>query len=380
MEISEDQTSLHTERGQTDTSLHTERGKTDDSFTDHRKQNESETNRRVQDGRDGADKARARSRAQSDSWLSADPSLKAQRARDDANMKTERALVDAALEFERDTNGFEALKFLERERLETDKNLHRERAHSDIQATATSSRLNREVLSHIETKAALTSRDELLAIVSHDLRNPIGAVVSFAQLLLEKHPSNSGQTGHWLEIVKRNAETALRLITDILDMERFAEGKLQMDFAPCDVDALISESIELLQHLAGERNIELCVSTPLAGSSVSCDRDRILQVLGNLIGNAIKFTPPGGTITVGTEQLKDELRVSVKDTGPGIPEDQQEKIFGRYTQIAQKDRRGLGLGLHIAAMLIDAHQGKIGVISALGNGSDFRFTLPLTRR
>jgi signal transduction histidine kinase len=378
MEISNDQTSLDTERGQTDTSLHTERGKTDDSFADHRKQTESETNRRVRDGRDGADEARTRSRAQSDSRLSAGPTLQAQRARDDANMKTERALVDAALDVEREQNGLEAEKFLERERKETDKNLHRERAHSDIQATATSSRLNHEVLAHIATRAELTSRDELLAIVSHDLRNPIGAVLSFSELLLEKHPANAAETGRFAAVIKRNAETALRLITDILDIERFAEGKLQMEFAPCDIDALISESVELLHHLASERNIELRAAAPLGGSPLSCDRDRILQVLGNLIGNAIKFTNPGGTITVGAEQLKNELRVSVKDTGPGIPYDEQQKIFERYTQIGKQDRRGLGLGLHIAAIMIEAHQGKIGVISEPGHGADFRFTLPLT--
>ena len=388
--------SLLEERGQTDTSLVTERGKTDNSFADHRKQTESETDRRVKSDRQGADDVRAQNRLNADATtdlgrsgrtktqknrteteISQDNSLIAQRERDDAAVDSERNLMDEALVHERGLNDVESIKFLDRERKETDKSLQRERVHTDQEYLVSKNRLNIEQTSHLATKAALTSRDEFLAIVSHDLRNPIGAILSYAELLLEEKDLSSDDVKCWTQVIRRNAKTSLRLINDILDMERFAEGKLVLKFAPRDINTLVRESVESLVHVALERKINVTVGVREEGPLSNCDRDRIGQVLANLIGNAIKFTPEGGAVCVTTKFKNNEFQVLVTDTGPGIPDNKREKIFGRYTQLGNKDREGLGLGLFISAMLVEAHGGKIGVANSSENGSTFCFTVPI---
>jgi signal transduction histidine kinase len=390
--------STNDERGQTDTSLVSERGKTDDSFAGHRRQTELETDRRVQHDRQGADIARAQSRESTDATtdlgragrskfqknrtndeMTADNTLHDQRVRDDAAVTSERSLMDAALVSERAHNDVESARFLQRERKEADRNLLRERTRTDSEALLSSNLLTSELSSHKATKLALTSRDEFLAIVSHDLRNPIGAILSYADLLLEEFPRTNNEARSWAEVIKRNAETSLRLISDILDMERFAEGKLNMKFAARDIDALIRETIESFLHIAAEKKITLHMTPSENHRLVSCDRDRIGQVLANLIGNALKFTPANGTITVESSQTANEAKVSVTDTGAGIPNEQKKRIFDRYTQLGNKDRQGLGLGLYISNMLVDAHQGKISVISAKGKGSVFSFIIPIKR-
>ncbi len=111
-------------------------------------------------------------------------------------------------------------------------------------------------------------------------------------------------------------------------------------------------------------------------SLINCDRDRVAQILSNLIGNALKFTPEGSSITVATEESSVEIKVSISDTGPGIPEDQKNHIFERFAQIGNKNRTGLGLGLYISKTLVESHGGTIWVTSAVGKGSTFYFTLP----
>jgi signal transduction histidine kinase len=388
-------TTLHDERGQTDTSLVSERGKTDDSFAEHRKQNELDTDMQIEADRQDADDTRSENRKSADATtvsgrsgrtkanqnrtkveVSADSTLNTQRQRDDEAVNFERNLMDAALVRERERNDAEANKFFVREREETDKNLLRERKHTDSEALRSSNLLSSEVSLHQATKAALTSRDEFLAIVSHDLRNPIGAILSYSELLLEDAPRTAEEGKQWAEVIKRNAQTSLRLISDILDMERFAEGKLQLTLVPQDMNQLIQEAIETFSHAASERNISLkCIPSP-TNRPVLCDRDRIFQVLGNLIGNAIKFTPENGQITIETNETENELQVSVKDNGIGIPKDKINRIFERYAQLENKSRQGLGLGLYISSMLVEAHHGKLGVESTPGRGTTFTFSIP----
>jgi signal transduction histidine kinase len=396
MKTTREATSLSDERGQTDISLVTERGKTDDSLAEHRKQTESDTDKQIKTDRQYADEARAQIREDIDAKtvsgrsgrtkakenrttveISADNTLLNQRERDDAAVDFERNLMDAALVRERDLNDTEATKFFEREREETDKNLLRERERTDFEALLSSNLLMSEVLLHKETKAALTSRDEFLAIVSHDLRNPIGTIFSYSELLLGDFPRTEDKIKKWVEVIKRNAQTSLRLISDILDMERFAEGKLQLEFAMYSIDELIKETIESFSHAASERKISLRSVRSKTNKLITCDRDRIAQVLGNLIGNAIKFTPQNGLITVETYEGEHELQVSVSDNGIGIADDQKKRIFERYAQIENKDRRGLGLGLYISKMLVEAHHGQLRVASIQGKGTRFTFTIPL---
>ena len=397
-------TALLKERELTDESLVNERDRTDQSLVDLKDQTERETDQRVKGDRQEVDNAKAQHRTETDNEMdvvlreagsdsaqknsirqgedAVENRLHEQRQSDDEAVGTERTLMDAAIREERVQKDILLNKSLSKERGETDENLSRERQGTDSQAQRHSELLAHEQSLHSQTKADLTTRDEFLAIVSHDLRNPIGTIVSFANLLLRDSSSAQidAQTKKWVEVINRNAKTSLRLIGDILDMERFAEGKLELQVAQFDIQDLIEESVESFSRVAAENHILLRALPSANISAVGvCDRDRIAQVLSNLIGNALKFTPSGGSVTLRVQQTEDELNVSVSDTGPGIPIEQQRRIFDRFAQITNKDRRGLGLGLYISKMLIEAHQGQLRVVSTPGAGSNFSFTLPKQR-
>jgi signal transduction histidine kinase len=392
--------SLSNKREQTDGSLVNERERTDESLGDLRNQTERETDDKVRSDRQETDDAKAHHRTETDNEMDAvlreggnDGSLRKnkiqeqhavedrlheQRQSDDEAVGTERLLMDTSIREERAQKDILLNKLLQKERGKTDENLLRERQRTDAEARCHSELLANEQLLHSKAKAALTTRDEFLAIVSHDLRHPICTIVSCTNLLMDDE--YSGQMGDqarkWVEAIKRNAETSLRLISDLLDMERFVEGKLELHLAPCDIQGVVDESVVSFIHLAAENQILLRV-IPSDMSAVGIgDHDRIAQVLSNLIGNALKFTPAGGSVILRVQQTEKDLYVSVSDTGPGIPIEQQRRIFDRFAQITNKDRRGLGLGLYISKMLIEAHHGKLWVVSAPGSGSNFCFTLP----
>jgi signal transduction histidine kinase len=302
--------------------------------------------------------------------------LKDQRSLDDAAVASERSNIDSMLDLERTIKESNVGTFLQHERRETDKNLNRERSHTDSNTQVSQEQLVAERTSHTATKAILTTNDEFLAIVSHDLRDPIGAILSYSDLILDEEPLTIEKAKNWTAVIKRNAQTSLRLISDIVDMERFAEGRLHLDFAACEISALVTNTVESFINAAIERKISLR-ALPSKQYSVNCDSDRIAQVLANLIGNALKFTPDSGAVTVAVEEDKSSVQISIKDTGAGVPLEQQKRIFERYTQLGNHDRRGLGLGLYISTMIVEAHQGKLGVNSVPGEGSTFYFSLPV---
>jgi signal transduction histidine kinase len=393
-------TLLH-ERELTDESLVVERDKTDQSLGGLKGQTERETDEKLRGARQEADDDKAQHRTETDSKIDAvlreagsngfhkdnmiqeqhavANRLLQQRKSDDDAIGTERVLEDTAIREDRAQKESLLNELLHKERGITDENLLRERQRTDSVAKRASELLAHEQSLHAQTKDALTTRDEFLAIVSHDLRNPIGTIVSFANLLLDD--SSSAQMGDkakkWVEVISRNAKTSLRLIADILDMERFAEGKLELQMAQFDMQDLIEESVESFSSAAAEHRISLRALPSGNSSSLFIgDRDRIEQVLSNLIGNALKFTPAGGSVTLSLQETENELNVSVSDTGPGIPIEQQRRVFDRFAQIENKDRSGLGLGLYISRMLIEAHQGQLRVVSTPGAGSNFSFTLP----
>ena len=160
-------------------------------------------------------------------------------------------------------------------------------------------------------------------------------------------------------------------------MERFAEGKLHLHKSDQNIDMIIQNCIENFSHLALEKKIQLHQSPCEAVTKIPCDPDRILQVLSNLLGNALKFTPENGSVVLKIKKFETEILISVSDTGPGISEGQKNRIFDRYAQLQNKDRRGLGLGLYISKMLVEAHGGKLWVSSSPGKGSTFSFTVPV---
>lgn len=383
---------LMKERQKTDDSLTVERGKVDESFETYQDKAESVTDKAVSANRLEADNARIERRSGADAALDSAKStitekknndadqlrVLNERKSEDAAIKRERAKNDLATELERCEKERLLNKLVSIERETTDKNLFGERAKTDREAEVAAKLLTAEQAAHLNTKSALTTREEFVAIVSHDLRNPIGTILSSTEILLEDISLN--KTGHdakrWIDIIKRNAETALRLISDILDMERIVEGKLMIQSAPHQIGDLIREAVESHAHAASEKLITLKASSTSFEGFVDCDRDRVAQILSNLISNALKFTPESGAVTVSVEDEGKEVKVSVRDTGPGIPEEQKNRIFDRFTQIGNRSRTGLGLGLYISKTLVESHQSKIWVESVNGKGSIFCFTLP----
>ena len=230
-----------------------------------------------------------------------------------------------------------------------------------------------------EATQATRARDEMLSVVAHDLRNPLNTIFMGSSAMIEDIAEPDSSLGKYARIVKRAAERMNRLIQDLLDIRRTESGTLSIEVRDESVAALINEAMEMLQPLATAASLELRSEIDEKVTTVSADTARLLQVLSNLVGNAIKFTPRGGVITVRIEPLGDEVRFAVRDTGPGIAPDQVPHIFGRFWQANRKDRRGIGLGLAIAKGIVEVHGGRIWVESTLGAGSTFYFTIPVAQ-
>lgn len=218
---------------------------------------------------------------------------------------------------------------------------------------------------------------EVLAIVSHDLRTPL-STISLGTTLLEDASQPEESKTQVIEIIKRAADRMDRMIKDLQEVGRLETGRtLRIDARRVELSALLSEACEALHVQAGLRHHEVVCDLPELPLAVCVDPDRICQVLGNLIGNAIKFTPRGGRITLTARQDGLDVRVSVTDEGPGIPEADLPSVFEPYWQAKGTARLGAGIGLKIAKGLVEAHGGKIWVESTLGVGTTFSFTLPV---
>lgn len=368
------------ERKKTDESLINERVKTDVSINRAREKTEVQTDQSVQIERTASDitTLATRKEADVDRNLEGGAATTVKEERRDADKATERerTQVDALIEKEREEKNASDHKLLEKERVQTDHNLQEERVRSDSKEQITSRLLSQEIAQHLKTKVSLTSRDELLAIVSHDLRNPLGAISSWVELFMEDGKKLEEEFSNGLELIKRNADTALRLINDLLDMEIIAAGKFVMKPEAHRIDKILHEAVQNSEHFAKTKKIQLAVNAD-SSLEVVVDHDRIRQVLSNLISNAVKFTPDGGSIFLSATKSGSEVEVAVRDTGIGIPAEKQQVIFERFTQLGNKDRHGLGLGLYISKLLVEAHNGRIWVESSPGEGSTFKFTLPL---
>jgi signal transduction histidine kinase len=264
------------------------------------------------------------------------------------------------------------------ERSRTDAATEVGRSHHQASAKSSADLLSQEQESHRKTRTDLTTREEFLAIVSHDLRNPLNHISMAAQALSEE--VEPVEVKEIAASIKRSTGEMLRLIEDLLDLERIALGKLVLHYEKHDICEIIKEAVWDFKKDAAAKEITL-IANPEAGcEDVICDRGRVQQVLSNLIGNALKFTPAGGRITVSCARTGPEskdVQVSVSDTGAGIAAEKVESIFERFSQINSQDRRGIGLGLYIAKMMIEEHPGRIWVESTLGEGSTFHFTLPV---
>jgi PAS domain S-box-containing protein len=223
-------------------------------------------------------------------------------------------------------------------------------------------------------KKAIEARDDVLGIVAHDLRNPLGAILMSAALL-ERPGVQPERLTKSAKLIERAASRMNRLIDDLLDVTRIEGGRLTMRLAWVSMEELLSECVESQKPIASSTSIDLRLARPKDLPDTICvDRDRVLQIFENLIGNAIKFTPPGGAITVAGERRASDVVFSVKDTGSGISAEDLPHVYDRFWQ-ARHGRRGTGLGLAIVKGIVEAHGGRAWVESVPGRGSTFFFTI-----
>jgi PAS domain S-box-containing protein len=221
-------------------------------------------------------------------------------------------------------------------------------------------------------------RDEVLGVVSHDLRNPLSVVRMCVSTLLESPAPSDTAVRELLGEMVNSVDWMERLIQDLLDVASIEAGRLRLDRQVVAADKLFDEAVVLAHSLGDRAGLRVTAERPGALPKVLADRDRILQVLANLISNAVKFTPRDGSIVVKAEATPRHIRFWVCDDGPGIPAEELERLFDRYWQSQQLGRRGgTGLGLAIAHGIVDAHGGEIHAESELGAGSRFSFTVPV---
>jgi PAS domain S-box-containing protein len=225
-------------------------------------------------------------------------------------------------------------------------------------------------------KHALRARDEVLGVVAHDLRNPLSAIAMSVDLIDDVGLSETQRRTN-LEAILSSVDQMDHLIQDLLDITRIEAGRLRIDTEPLPLKPVLGEARALVERRAATQGLE--VGSEVIGSlpPVLADRQRILQILSNLLGNAVKFTPAGGRITLRAETRGGEALVSVSDTGCGIRAEDLPHLFDRFWQARGPQRDGAGLGLAIAKGLVEAHGGTIWAESEVGVGSTFSFTLPL---
>ena len=228
-----------------------------------------------------------------------------------------------------------------------------------------------------QSREAARIRDEVLRVVAHDLRNPLNTISLAAGFIREGWGSQLETQGNdKIALIERSIEQADHLIEDLLDVARMEGGQFFVESCPTEARALVLEAIELHESLAEQHKIQVRCEMPDERIYVQADRQRMLQVFSNLIGNALKFSPDGSEVVLRADRDHDKLRFEIQDHGPGIQEADFEKLFDPFWQ-ARKGTGGAGLGLAISKAIVKAHGGKIWLESTVGRGSTFFFTLPL---
>jgi signal transduction histidine kinase len=239
--------------------------------------------------------------------------------------------------------------------------------------------LDRERDARATAEGAVRARDEVLRVVSHDLGNSLSAVQVIAGVLLRSlPPEGQSQPGirQKIESVQQLAAQMQRLRQDLLDVTMIEAGRLSIHRDRIAPQVLIESTAERYAPAAAEKSISLVVRAGEDLPYLQADEGRLLQVLANLVGNAIKFTPAGGSITLGAERCEDGVRFDVADTGPGVPAQHLAHVFDRFWTTRMHNPHGAGLGLAISKGIVEAHDGRIWVESEEGAGTTFRFVLP----
>jgi signal transduction histidine kinase len=353
------------ERSETDESLRLERQRADLAISAGKAAAEQDADVVVARAREHADEILDSARDTADEVIEqggpraqARAALDVAREREDEAVREERAAADESVRRERAENKQLLARLLPLERDKTDRRLLTERARADED---------------------LANRDDFMNMVSHDLRSLLGGIVMSASLLAERGPEAGGdETAAEAARIQRYAARMNRLIGDLTDVASIDAGKLSMRPTPGDLAGVMAEAVATFQAAAEAKGVSLRVDPAGGRLPARFDGDRMLQVLINLVSNAIKFTPAGGRVTLRGERRGDQLRVAVVDSGAGIPDHLREAVFERFWQVTSNDRRGLGLGLYISRCIVEAHGGSIAIETTSGDGSTFVVTVPAT--
>jgi PAS domain S-box-containing protein len=250
----------------------------------------------------------------------------------------------------------------------------RKQAERDREALLSQAQLQNERLRELDRM-----KDEFVALVSHELRTPLTSIRGYLELLLDEAAALAPAHLDWLSVIDRNSERLLCLVEDLLLKAQVSAGKVSLTLQEVDLTPVVEQSVETGAPVAVARGIALTCSTePLP--SVAADPVRIGQVIDNLVSNALKFTPAGGRVEVRASSLGTRVRIEISDTGAGIPDDEQERLFERFYRTSQAQVAavpGVGLGLSIAKAIVEAHGGRISCRSTAGVGTTFAIELPL---
>jgi len=224
------------------------------------------------------------------------------------------------------------------------------------------------------------SREEVLGVVSHDLRNPLSAIVMCARTLEENPPADESGRRSLVTTIRESAAWTNHLIQDLVDVSSLEQGQLSIERRPVDPAQLVLQTRHMFEMEVVQHQIELRQEVPTNLPLISADSTRVIQVLSNLLRNAIKFTPNGGRITVSVRAEHMDVVFAVRDSGPGVAPENRGRVFDRYWQSSQGARaRGTGLGLSIAKGIAEAHGGRIWLESSPGSGATFSFSIPVVR-
>ena len=222
---------------------------------------------------------------------------------------------------------------------------------------------------YAQARAAIRARDDMIAVVSHDLRSPLQSISSAATLL--EFENRGGSANRSLEAIKLATSQMDRLLQDLLDLSLIDAGQLTVTRELTDAATLLDDARTMFEPLAGEKSVRLECNIDPGLPQIRVDRNRMQQVLANLLGNALKFVPAGGKIVLSANLHADSVRIAVSDTGPGIAEHDIGRVFDRFWRADRRKERGIGLGLTVAQGIVQAHGGEIGVESRKGEGSTF---------
>jgi signal transduction histidine kinase len=352
------------ERVDTDESLQNERAKTDEELRQRRADIEEDADEVVSEARQRATEVLRTARERSDRDLAArgtdaagQRKLLTERAIEDRALAEERATADERLYVEREERQRALASLLSLEREATDERLLIERTRAD---------------------RTVATRDDFLGMVSHDLRTLLGGIALSAAILTQQANADgeagAPMLGH-LERIQRFAARMNRLVGDLLDVVSLEAGSLAIAPRPHDAVKLVRELMETFQPAFAAKRLALSSEIAAGSLLAKFDQERIMQVLANLLSNALKFTEQGH-VALSVAPRGQEVCFSVTDTGIGIPKEDLEAVFDRFRQVKAHDRRGLGLGLYIAKCIVEAHGGRIWAEANEGGGAAIRFTLP----